>query len=66
MNPPKHISEGIYTDKTSHHLRNILSALNTSSVLLEGYLQKNSYREKQIRHARIIRKCIEELKMLVG
>jgi hypothetical protein len=66
MNKPKHISDENYGEHKNHHLRNVLSALNTSSVLLENYLQQNDSRDKQIRHARIIRKCIEELKTLVG
>jgi hypothetical protein len=49
-----------YSDST-HQLRNILTALASSGLLLENYIQAESQKEKQLRHIRLIRHSTEEL-----
>ncbi len=56
--------EQLHTDRFSnstHELRNILTALASSGLLLENYIQAESQREKQLRHIRLIRESTEEL-----
>jgi hypothetical protein len=46
---------------SSHTLRNILTALASSGLLLEKYIKSESKREKQLMHIDLIRKSTEEL-----
>jgi signal transduction histidine kinase len=44
-----------------HDLRNLLTALASSGLLLENYIQAEKQKEKQLRHIRLIRQSTEEL-----
>ena len=44
-----------------HDLRNLLTALASSGLLLENYIQSESQKEKQLRHIRMIRQSTEEI-----
>jgi signal transduction histidine kinase len=46
---------------STHDLRNLLTALASSGLLLENYIQADKQKEKQLRHIRIIRQSTEEL-----
>ena len=47
--------------QSTHELRNILTALASSGMLLENYIQAEMQKEKQLRHIRLIRQSTEEL-----
>lgn len=58
------INEPLYRERygnSTHELRNILTALASSGLLLENYIQAESQKEKQLRHIRLIRQSTEEL-----
>jgi signal transduction histidine kinase len=57
MNKLNHDIDGA----TSHEIRNILTALASSGLLLENYIQSEMQKEKQLRHIRLIRQSTEEL-----
>jgi hypothetical protein len=46
---------------STHDLRNLLTALASSGLLLENYIQAEIQKEKQLRHIRLIRQNTEEL-----
>ncbi len=46
---------------STHDLRNLLTALASSGLLLENYIQADKQKEKQLRHIRLIRQSTEEL-----